>query len=324
MDLQIKYQGHIAPFSRGDTVLDALERSGVVVPSSCRAGACQSCLMRVVEGTVPAAAQAGLKESLRKTGHFLSCICRPDQNLSCEPAHSAPFRGPVQIQEIRPIGPAVVLVQLTRPAELEFTPGQFVTLKRADGIARSYSIASQATQRETIEIHVRLVPQGQLSSWFHHEARPGDELWLEGPKGDCIYYPGQADEPLILVGTGTGIAPLYAIALDACLQGHSGPITIHQGAPTEDRLYLIEELSALAKSYPNVSYLRCVRAGPASPGVQVGELKDQVMAELADPKHQRVYLCGDPGLVRIMKKQFFLAGVSLNRLHADPFVGTAS
>jgi CDP-4-dehydro-6-deoxyglucose reductase len=53
MDLQIKYQGHVAPFSRGDTVLDALERSGVAVSSSCRAGACQSCMMRATEGTVP-------------------------------------------------------------------------------------------------------------------------------------------------------------------------------------------------------------------------------------------------------------------------------
>jgi CDP-4-dehydro-6-deoxyglucose reductase len=230
----------------------------------------------------------------------------------------------VQIQEIRPIGPAVVLVQLTRPAGLEFIPGQFVTLKRPDGVARSYSIASQATQSETIEIHVRLVPQGQLSSWFYHEARPGDELWLEGPKGDCTYYPGQPDEPLILVGTGTGIAPLYAIALDACIQGHTGPIAIHHGALAEDRFYLIDELSTLVKTYPNVSYLRCVRNGPASPGVHVGELKDLVMTELADPRNKRVYLCGDPGLVRILKKHIFLAGVSMNRLHADPFVGTAS
>ncbi|WP_141733369.1 FAD-binding oxidoreductase [Oligoflexus tunisiensis] len=324
MDLKIKYQGRAAPFSRGDTVLEALERSGVPVSSSCRAGACQSCLMRATEGVVPAAAQAGLKESLKKTGHFLSCICRPDQNISCEPAHSAPFQGPVHIQEIRPIGPDVVLVQLSRPAALEFIPGQFVTLKRYDGVARSYSIASQATQDDTIEIHVRLVPQGQLSSWFHTQAQPGDELWLEGPKGDCTYYPGQPDEPLILVGTGTGIAPLYAIALDACLQGHTGPISIYHGALSEERLYLVDELSTLIKSYPNVNYVRCVRNGPATSPVRVGELKDIVMAELADPKHKRVYLCGDPGLVRILKKHIFLAGVSMNRLHADPFVGTGS
>lgn len=324
MDLQIKYQGRAAPLAPGDTVLEALERAGVNVPSSCRAGACQTCMMRATEGIVPSAAQAGLKDSLRKSGHFLSCICRPDQELSCEPAHTANFRGQVTIREIRPIGPDVVLVQLSRPHGFDFSPGQFITVQRADGLARSYSIASQKNQSDTLDIHVRRVPQGQLSGWFHEEARPGDELWLEGPKGDCIYYPENPDEPLILIGTGTGIAPLMAIAVDACQQGHGGSITIYHGALSEDRFYLVDDLETLTQTHPNVNYVRCVLKGPAGPNIKVGELKDIVLSGLSDPKQKRVYLCGDPGLVRILKKQIFLAGVSMNRLHADPFVGTGT
>ncbi|HYX37381.1 MAG TPA: 2Fe-2S iron-sulfur cluster-binding protein [Oligoflexus sp.] len=323
MELQIQYQEHTAIFARGDTVLEALERAGASVPSSCRAGACQHCIMRVTEGQVPASSQAGLKDSLRKTGHFLSCICRPDQNLTCEPAHTAAFRGQVTIQEIRPIGPDVVLVQLSRPADFNFQPGQFVTVQREDGLARSYSIASQASQ-DALEIHVRRVPQGRLSGWFHTTARPGDQLWMEGPKGDCTYYPGQPSEPLVLVGTGTGIAPLLALVQDACNQGHQGSIAIYHGALTEDRFYWVDEIKALAKSLPNIKYVRCVLRGPASPEVRVGELKDIVLADPSDPKQKRVYLCGDPGLVRILKKQIFLAGVSMSRLHADPFIGTGS
>jgi ferredoxin-NADP reductase/ferredoxin len=324
MDLQIKYQGCAAPLVRGETVLEALEKAGVNVPSSCRAGACQSCMMRATDGIVPRAAQAGLKDSLRKSGHFLSCICRPEQDLACEPAHTADFRGMVRIQEIRPIGPDVALVQLSRPEGFDFRPGQFITVKRADAVARSYSIASQTSQIDAIDIHVRRVPQGQLSGWFHEVARPGDELWLEGPKGDCIYYPGNPDEALVMIGTGTGIAPLMAIAVDACEQGHEGPITIYHGALTEDRFYLVDQLQTLAQKFPQVSYQRCVLKGPATSGIKIGELKDIVLSGLSDPKQKRVYLCGDPGLVRILKKQIFLAGVSMNRLHADPFVGTGT
>jgi len=127
-----------------------------------------------------------------------------------------------------------------------------------------------------------------------------------------------------LVGTGTGIAPLAAIVRDALAQGHQGSIAIYHGALTEDRFYLVDELNALAQEFPQLNYLRCVLKGSASPGVRVGELKEIVLSELTDPRQKRVYLCGDPGLVRILKKQIFLAGVSMNRLHADPFVGTVS
>jgi ferredoxin-NADP reductase len=281
-------------------------------------------MMRATEGRVPGTAQAGLKDSLRKSGHFLSCICRPDQDMTCEPAHTADFRGLVTIQEIRPIGPDVVLVQLSRPQGFDFKPGQFITVKRADALSRSYSIASQTDQSDLIDLHVRRVPQGQLSGWFHEAARPGDELWLEGPKGDCVYYPDYPDEPLVLIGTGTGMAPLMAIAVDACRQGHKGPITIYHGALSEDRFYLVDELQTLAQTHPQVDYVRCVLKGPAGSGIQIGELKDIVLSGLTNPKQKRVYLCGDPGLVRILKKQIFLAGVSMNRLHADPFVGTGS
>jgi CDP-4-dehydro-6-deoxyglucose reductase len=130
MDFLIHYQGRAAPLTRGETVLEALEKAGIDVPSSCRAGACQTCMMRATEGSVPQAAQAGLKETLKKSGHFLSCLCRPDQNLVCEAAHTADFRGPVTIQEISPLGPDVVLVQLSRPESFDFNPGQFVTLRR--------------------------------------------------------------------------------------------------------------------------------------------------------------------------------------------------
>ncbi|MFC1750097.1 2Fe-2S iron-sulfur cluster-binding protein [Pseudomonadota bacterium] len=44
-----------------ETVLECLLRHNVVVPSSCQAGACQTCMMRVITGSVPAESQAGLK-----------------------------------------------------------------------------------------------------------------------------------------------------------------------------------------------------------------------------------------------------------------------
>ncbi len=322
MSVEIRFEGRILTIPAGATVLEGLEHAGIAAPSSCRAGACQFCMMRVVDGPIPPHSQDGLKESLKKTGHFLTCVSRPLAPFSCESANVAAFRGAAVIQEIRPIGPDIARVRFARPAGFDFTPGQFVTVRREDGLGRSYSIASRAAQRDHFDLHVHRVVNGRMSGWLHRDARPGDTLRMEGPKGDCCYYPGSPDQPLTLVGTGTGMAPLVAIAEDALLQGHRGSITIYQGALREDRLYLVQEIQAMAAAHPNVRYVRCVLGGPASEGIHVGDLESLVASGIEAPARRRAYLCGDPGTVRRLKKCLFLKGLSMSRLHADPFVGT--
>jgi CDP-4-dehydro-6-deoxyglucose reductase len=322
MTTQVRFLDFQATVAPGETVLDALEKVGAPMPSSCRAGACQFCLTRAVSGNVPKAAQEGLKESLKQTNHFLACVCRPTEDLVCEPANDAVFRAEVTVREVSPIGPDVARVRFVRPKAFDFNAGQFVTLKRADGLARSYSIASSKEEPDHFDVHIRRVANGRLSSWFHSEARPGTTLWLEGPKGDCMYYPGRPEEPLTLVGTGTGIAPLYGIVDEALRRRHTGQVVIYHGAVSEDRLYLVDELRELSRRHANVTYRPCVMRGSASGEVRVGDLQEIVSAELAEAQLRRVYLCGDPGLVRRLKRHIFLAGVSIKRIHADPFIGT--
>jgi ferredoxin-NADP reductase/ferredoxin len=322
MSVEVRYEGRVVEVAAGDTVLDGFERAGIAVPSSCRAGACRFCVLRVVSGPVPPGSQDGLTESLRRSGHFLACVSRPERPFACAPAYGPAFRGYVAIQEIRVIGPEIALVRFARPETLAFVPGQFLTLRRDGGVRRSYSIASPASEPRFFDIHVRRIPGGRMSGWLHAEARPRDELWAEGPKGRCTYYPGAPDEPLTLVGTGTGMAPLLAVAEDAVRQGHRGPITLIQGALSEDRLYLRAELEALAARAANVRSLACVRDGPASDEIVVGDLKQLVMTEAAVDATRRVYLCGDPGVVRDLNRRLVLHGIGARRIHADPFVGT--
>lgn len=319
-DMYVRYENKAIPIRPDETVLDGLERAGVFVPSSCRAGACQFCMLKAVEGKVPSQSQQGLKPHLKASGHFLACICRPKEPLACVPAHTADFRGQVIIQEVHSIGSDVVRVRFHKPEGFSYLPGQFITLTQGERLSRSYSIASFESENSTFDIHVRRVAQGRMSSWFHDVARSGDRLMMEGPKGECVYYPGSPDEPLTLIGTGTGIAPLYAIINDALRQKHRGPITLYQGAVSEKSLYFEREMDQLAQNHANVRYVKCVLQKPTREGLTLGDLKSIASSELTDQDIRRIYLCGDPGLVRLLKKTFFLAGVSMKRIHADPFV----
>jgi len=73
---KIRYGGQAYESRQGESVLECLTAHGVSVPSSCHAGVCQSCMMRVVKGRVPAAAQSGLKPA-HAAKNFLSGLHLP-------------------------------------------------------------------------------------------------------------------------------------------------------------------------------------------------------------------------------------------------------
>jgi NAD(P)H-flavin reductase len=308
----------------GETVLDGLLRHGFDIPNSCRGGTCHSCLLQATSGDVPAVAQSGLKDTWKERGYFKPCVCRPEPEAEIEVQSVGDAEVvPAEILSIDRLSPTVARVWLLPDTPLQYEPGQFLSLIRADGLTRSYSIASLPDEG-VLELHVRIWPGGQMSTWLHEEAQPGDRVLVRGAHGECFYTNGQKDRPLLLIGTGTGLAPLWGIVRQALRQGHRGPITLIHGAVDSEGLYLCEELAALARTHDNITYIPTLRDRQGKM-VEVGSIDDiarAMLAEFGGPGKARAYICGDDKIVRTIRRVLFLAGMSINDIFYDAFTPT--
>ncbi len=320
---KITYSEQTFDCQSDESVLECLSRHGVELSSSCRAGVCQTCLVKSTEGTPPVEAQAGLKPQLQKQGYFLACICKPEQDLSfANPDDSAQPQIAATVVSKTRFNDKIIRLRLKPKSEFDFQPGQFLNIHREDSLVRSYSIAS-LPQEGYLELHVELVENGKMSSWLHNQVAMGGNINIDGPHGDCFYIHDNPDQKLLLVGTGTGLAPLWGIARDALNSGHKGEIHLFHGSHSTDKIYLIDELKQLAKQYSNFFYTPCI-SGEHIDGFSAGRANEIALREIPKLDGWRVYLCGHPEMVNSTKKKAFLAGASLNDIHADAFTHSDS
>jgi NAD(P)H-flavin reductase len=158
-----------------------------------------------------------------------------------------------------------------------------------------------------------------VSNWIFENLKAEDDVTISEATGDCFYVPGNPEQNVLLIATGSGLAPLYGIIRDALLNGHLGKLSLYHGSYSPEGFYLVEELKSLARAHSNFNYVPCVSESDAPAGYARGMVLDIALAENPDLSGWRVFLCGNPLMVNAAKQQTFFAGASMREIYADPF-----
>lgn len=318
--VEIKYQGGIYNCREGESVLEAFLRQGVSLPFSCRSGICQVCLQRAVSGALPEGAQKGLKESLAAKNYFLPCVCRPEQDLEFVAPSEDDLYFPALVAEKEQLAGEVYRIRLEPSLEVNYRSGQFINVRRPGGPSRSYSLASVPGEDYYLELHVKRMRNGVISNWLIDELEVGGELDIQGPNGSCFHAPETPEQNLLLVGTGTGLAPLLGIVRTALAAGHTGQIHLYHGSSMRDGLYLVDELRALAEKAPNFHYVPCLSREAAPKGFQQCRAHALAFAMHDSLAGWRVHLAGNPDMVDAATALAKACGARSSDVIADAFV----
>jgi CDP-4-dehydro-6-deoxyglucose reductase len=311
----------------GSSILDAALAAGVTLDHSCRTGRCGSCRAPVSSGdTQPLFAEQGLSEAERSFGLILTCAREAlgDVRLDVEDlAALARLRRktlPCRIQALARLAPDVIGVTLRLPpnADFDYVSGQHIDLIVAGGARRSYSLARSAAQFKAsalLELHIRHVPGGALSSYWFDRARPNDLLRLEGPLGS-FHLRDVAGLDLVFLATGTGIAPIKAMLADLPLlpaPAQPRSVQVMWGGRTAGDLY-----AAIASS--GVDYTPVLSRADSTWRGARGHVQDVLLRSTRDWARSAVYACGSAAMVQGARAQLLDAGLPARRFHADAFV----
>lgn len=201
-------------------------------------------------------------------------------------------------------------------------------------VRRAYSIASSSTD-DNIEFYVTLVHSGQLTPRLF-DLNIGDRVWM-GKKAVGMFTLDEIapERNVILVATGTGVAPYMSMLRSNALQ-RSGKIVVVHGAANSWDLGYSSELKLLSSMFPNFNYHPTITDPDKEPSGWEGDtrfigdiwksgLVDELVGTKPLPENTDVFLCGNPRMVDGMKELLYEVGFkdhkkkSPGEIHAEEF-----
>ncbi|MFD2420574.1 globin domain-containing protein [Amycolatopsis pigmentata] len=217
--------------------------------------------------------------------------------------------------ERRSIGVAVLTVRLDRP--MHYLPGQSFSLETQirPRVWRYFTPANPPRDDGLIELHVRLIDGGAVSTALVQAAGVGDVLKLGAPVGTGLTLDHKQD--VVLMCAGTGLAPFKALLGQIAQEGFQRRTHLFLGARSGVEFYDHLAVKAFDRALPHLTVVPTVlddarfrgpRGHPTEVALRYGQWHDQ-----------EFYLCGSPTMVKDGMDLLRTAGIGEHRIHVEDF-----
>jgi len=317
----------------GDPLLATLISKKLFIPSACGGkGTCGYCKVKVTEGggpllptETPYLSKEELEDNVR-----ISCQIKVKNDLRIdipdELFNVREFR--VKVEKIEEPVPLIKVIRfrILEPEEgITFVPGQYVQLevpkfKLSPGPEfRAYSIASSYLEHSYFDLFIGRVEEGIVSTYVHDYLKEGDELTARGPFGDFRLL--LSDREILLIATGTGLAPIMAI-LSQIEHEHIGrKTTLFFGTKQPVDLLCHDLLRNYDKRLPQFTFIPTLsRTLPEDNWEgEKGRVTNLIEKYVPDNAPVDVHICGAPPMVQSCMELLTAKGIPAERIIYDKF-----
>jgi CDP-4-dehydro-6-deoxyglucose reductase len=231
-------------------------------------------------------------------------------------------RLPCRIERAVPLSHDVMGLFLRLPIAEEFTfeAGQYIDILLPGGRRRSFSVASPPHDARPLELHIRRVAGGEFTDRLFHEDMRSSLLTIEGPLGTFTYHPHLGSAPrMLLIGGGTGIAPLLSILRHLIENGIERDMQLYWGVRSERDLYAHATLEQLSRRAASLAYVPVLsEAGPEWRGA-TGWVHETALKGIPDLEALEVYAAGPPAMIAAIQREYDSRSSAKTRLYFDSF-----
>ena len=328
--VKIPASGHQFEVASGESILDAALRQGIGLPYGCRNGACGKCAGEVLKGEVHYPGEALRASAKQAVEEGKAVFCQACAGSDLEIAVREITRAgdieiktlPVRVEKMLRLTHDVMQLKLKLPEteRLQFLAGQYIEILLRDGKRRAFSIANAPHDDAYIELHIRHVPDGHFGDYVFDGLKEKTLLRIEGPMGSYYLREGTG-RPVILIGGGTGFAPLKGMLEHVFHTGLKTPIHLFCGVRSLRDLYMDEMVKQWVKAHDNLQYTPVLSEPMEADDWQgeTGFVHEAVIRRYPDLSGYDVYLSGPPPMVKAGMDSFYAHGLPENQIFSDSF-----
>lgn len=314
----------------GESVLEAASRAGITLDYGCRNGLCGSCLGEVLDGEVvyPDGRPKGIDEDQVKAGKALFCKAQAVSDLRIKAKVLPAVAGievrtlPCRVQQIDHLAEDVIRLFLKLPKDdaLKYLPGQYIEFLLKNGKRRAFSIANADWQSGVIELHIRHVAGGEFTDWAFSALKEKTILRIQGPLGTFRLHADDAC-PMIMLGGGTGFAPLKAVIEQVFDEGIEQPLHLFWGVRSKADLYLPSLPQQWAAERPNFHFTPVLSEPREEDGWdgETGFVHQAVLRAYPELAGFSAYMCGPPIMISSAQQAFVDVGLDADKIYYDSF-----
>jgi len=228
--------------------------------------------------------------------------------------------------------PDLAIIRLETDSPIPYHAGQYMSVQipQRPHMWRYLSAAIPPNPQGQIEFHVRRVSTGWVSPALVGEVAVGDR-WTIGPPLGGLHVDFDSGEDVLMLASGTGLAPLRAQIMEMAMRGNNPRVHLFYGGKYPCDLYDLETLWQIAMTNPWLTvvpvveekenpYWNPVPVKEPPPGLHrtmYGKL-GKVAAQFGSWADRQVQISGSPSMIRTTLYALSAAGTPRGNISFDP------